>query len=82
MKKTTCILLLVCFSLVAFAKGSGRRYSAVLDNSQVVKSQKDEKRAVRNFGNRRYSGITRGRGFHPFGRRSGGSSRQESGLGQ
>jgi len=82
MKKLTCILLVLCFSLSAFAKGTGRRYVASLDNNQVVKSQKDERRAVKSFSTgRRYSAITRSRGFHPFGRRNGGASRPESGLG-
>ena len=82
MKKLVCILIVICFSLSAFAKGTGRRYVASLDNSQVVKSQKDQRKAVRNFStNRRYSAVTRGHGFHLFGRRSAGASRPESGLG-
>jgi len=83
MKKLACLFLVICITTVSFAKGSGRRFVASLDNKQVVQAQKDQRRALKNFGSgRRYSATTRGRGFHPFGRRrSGGASRPESGLG-
>lgn len=82
MKKSTCILLVLCFSLTAFAKGPGRRYSASLDNSQVVKDQKSQKSTVKNFSSGRRYSTTTGHGFHPFGRKNGGgTSRPESGLG-
>ncbi len=80
MKKLACLLLVIGISVSAFAK-SGRRYVASLDNSQVVKAQKDQKRSLRNFGTRRYASVTRGHGLHLFGRRSSGASRPESGLG-
>jgi len=83
MKKLACLLLVICISVATFAKGSGRRYVASLDNKQVVQAQKDQRKSLRNFGSgRRYSATTRGRGLHLFGgRRSGGASRPESGLG-
>lgn len=85
MKKLACILLVIGILVTTFATGHvmGRRYTASLDNSQVVKSQKDERRNLRSFSNRRYSSVTRGHGLHLFGRRgpSAGASRPESGLG-
>jgi hypothetical protein len=85
MKKLTCLFLIICVSVVvASAKGSGRRFVASLDNKQVVQAQKDQRRSLRNFGSgRRYSAATRGHGgFHPFGRRRGGSgSNPDNGLG-
>ncbi len=84
MKKFASLILVICISVAAFAKGSGRRYVASLDNKQVVQAQKDQRRALRSFGSgRRYASATRGRGWHPFGRRRGGSSasKPESGLG-
>lgn len=84
MKKFASLILVICISVAAFAKGSGRRFVASLDNKQVVQSQKDQRRSLKAFGSgRRYSAATRGRGFHPFGRRRGGSnaSKPESGLG-
>ena len=85
MKKIASLILVICISVAAFAKGSGRRFVASLDNKQVVQSQKDQRRALKAFGSgRRYTAATRGRGLHLFGRRRGGSSgasRPESGLG-
>jgi hypothetical protein len=84
MKKLACLILVICISVATFAKGTGRRYVASLDNSSVVKSQKDQRRALKSFGsNRRYSSVTRGHGLHLFGGRgkSAGASRPESGLG-
>jgi hypothetical protein len=84
MKKLVCLIAIICISVAAFAKGSGRRYVASLDNKQVVQSQKDQRKALKNFGStRRYSAVTRGHGLHLFGggRRCSGASRPESGLG-
>ncbi|HTA27045.1 MAG TPA: hypothetical protein VK809_04620 [Bacteroidia bacterium] len=82
MKKLAVLLIVICISVGAFARGSGRRYVASLDNKQVVQAQKDSRKSLRNFGSgRRYSAATRGSGFHLFGRRHGSGSRQESGLG-
>lgn len=85
MKKLACLFLVICISVTTFAKGSGRRYVASLDNSSVMKSQKDQRRALRSFATtRRYSSAVRGRGgFHLFRGKgaSGAASRPESGLG-
>lgn len=83
MKKSVCLFIVIFISVAAFAKGSGRRYVASLDNSQVVRAQREQRSALRSFGSgRRYSAATRGRGLHLFGgRRGGGASRPESGLG-
>lgn len=81
MKKLVCILAVICFSVSIYAKGSGRRYSASVDNAQVVKAQKAQRASLRSFSARKYSSITGHRGFHPFGRRSGGSAGTQSGLG-
>ncbi len=83
MKKLVCILAVICFSLSVYAKGTGRKYTASLDNSKVVRDQKAQRSATSNFGSgKRYTVVTRRHGFHPFGGgRSGGSSRPESGLG-
>ena len=85
MKKLACILLVIGISVTTFASGHvmGIRYTASLDNNQILKSQKDEKRSLRGFSGRRYSSVTRGHGLHLFGRRGPGSgaSRPESGLG-
>jgi hypothetical protein len=83
MKKLACILLVICISVSAFAKGTGRRYVASLDNSQVTKAKKDQARAVNSFATtRRYGSVTREKGIHLFGsKRSSGASNPESGLG-
>lgn len=81
MKKLVCILAVICFSVSVYA-GAGRKYVASLDNSQVVRDQKMQRSSTRNFSSgKRYTAVTRRHGFHPFGGRSGGSSRPESGLG-
>jgi len=78
MKKLVCLFLVICISLSSFAKSSGRRYVPALDNSSVVKAQKEQRRSVRSFGSgRRYTAVTRGHGLHLFRRRA---SRPESGL--
>jgi len=82
MKKLVCFFSIICISAAAFA-GSGKRSVPSLDNPQVVKAQKAERRSLRDFGSgRRYSTTVRGRGLHLFGHKGGGSaSRPESGLG-
>ncbi len=85
MKKLLSLFLVICASVAAFAGNGNRRFVASLDNKQVVQSQKNQRSSLRAFGSgRRYAAATRGRGFHPFGRRRGGSSgasKPESGLG-
>jgi len=83
MKKLACILLVICITVSAFAKGTGRKFVASLDNEQVVKAKREQGRAVNNFASgRRYSSVTRGHGLHLFGGKKGGSaSNPESGLG-
>jgi len=83
MKKLACLLLVICITVSAFAKGTGRKYVASLDNDQVIKAKRDQGRAVSSFANgRRYSSVTRGSGIHLFGaKRSSGASNPESGLG-
>ena len=82
MKKLVCILAVICLTVSVFAKGTGRRYTASLDNSQVVRDQKMQRGNTRNFSSgKRYTAVTRRHGFHPFGGHGGGSSRPESGLG-
>jgi hypothetical protein len=86
MKKLTCILFVICISAGAFAKGHDitRRYTASLDNKDVVKSQRDQRSSVRSFAHdRRYYSVTHWHGLHLFGKRGAGSgaSKPESGLG-
>lgn len=81
MKKLVCILAVIFLSASVYA-GTGRKYTASLDNSRVVRDQKMQRSSIRNFSSgKRYTCVTRRHGFHPFGGRNGGSARPESGLG-
>jgi hypothetical protein len=83
MKKLACILLVIGITVtLSFAQGTGKKYPGALNNDQITKSKKEQKKNMKEFTTeKRYTAITKGGGSHRTGKKTNGASNPGNGGG-